>query len=166
MISKKIKVHYTFMNKKNVLKKVNFVMDEQLYKDILTLPEQEKDYWMQYYYHEYYNERNNERKEFRHRDIFIKLDKIEIKDDDGNYVNNDKISQVADDTVNEDAIINRLIVKEVLKLLDDMERYIIINVVMYEQSIVSVAKKLGIAESTVRKKKKIALNKIKNKYSF
>ena len=39
-MSKKIKVFHSFLNKKNEHKRVEFYLDEQLYKGILTLSEE------------------------------------------------------------------------------------------------------------------------------
>ena len=163
-MAKKIKVYHTFLNKKGKLKTVNFIIDKLLYNDILKLSNEEKNYWLEYYYHEYCKERNYERKEFRNREKFVSVDQCEAEAEDGMLSSKDKIFQITDESYNEQSIINRLIVKEMLELLDDVECYSVIHVIMKGYSIISVANKLGIAESTVRKKIKLALEKIKSKY--
>ena len=149
MNTKKIKVYYTFLNKKNVLKSVNFKMDEQLYKDILTLPEEEKNYWLEYYYHEYCNERNQNRKEFRNREMY--LDEV--------TGSANKIAQIADHVDVEKTTINKHIVENILSLLNETEKYIMIKVLMYEVPKAQVARNLGISITAVSKK----LIKIKDK---
>ena len=163
-MAKKIKVYHTFLNKKGKLKTVNFIIDKLLYNDILKLSNEEKNYWLEYYYHEYCKERNNERKEFRNREKYILVDQCEVEGEDGMLSNKDKLSQITDESYNEQNTINKLIVKEMLELLDDVECYSVIHVTMKGYSIISVANKLGIAESTVRKKIKLALEKIRSKY--
>lgn len=163
-MSKKIIVSHLFLNKKGELKTVKFTIDELLYNDILKLPNEDKNYWLEYYYHEYCKECNCERKEFRNREKFISADQCEVEDKDGMLSTKDKLSQITDESYNEQTIINKLIVKEMLELLDDVELYVVIHVIMKGYSIISVANKLGIAESTVRKKIKLALEKIRNKY--
>lgn len=163
-MARKIKVSHSFQNKKGELKTVKFTIDELLYKDILKLPNEEKNYWLEYYYHEYCKECNYERKAFRNREKFIMTDQCEVEDEDGMLSTNNKLSQIADESSSEQVLINKLIVNEMLELLDDIERYVIVCVTMNGHSIISVANTLGIAESTVRKKIKIALDKIKNNY--
>ena len=163
-MAKKIKVSHSFLNKKGEFKTVKFTIDELLYNDILKLPNEEKNYWLEYYYHEYCKECNYERKEFRNREKFISADQVEVEDEDGMLSAKDKLSQIADESYNEQTIINKLIVNEMLELLDDVERFVIVHVTMKGYSIISVANKLGIAESTVRKKIKLALEKIRNNY--
>ena len=128
MYSKKIKVHYSFLNKKNVLKSVNFKMDEQLYKDIMSLPEEEKNYWLKFYYHEYCNERNQNRKEFRNREMYLNVDYNFNNEEDEFTCSVDKIAQIADPVDVEQNVINKCIVEEVLSLLDETEKYIVIKV--------------------------------------
>ena len=159
MSSRKIKVHYTFLNKKNVLKSVNFKMDEQLYKDIMTLPEEEKNYWLEYYYHEYCNERNQNRKEFRNREMYLKVDYNFNDEEDEVTGSANKIARIADPVDVEKNVINKRIVEEILSLLDETEKYIVIKVLMYEVPKMQVARELGITDTAVNKK----LAKIKDK---
>lgn len=163
-MAKKINVFHSFLNKKGQFKKVKFKIDEILYNDILKLPKEGKDYWLEFYYHEHCKERNYERKEFRYRERYIAADQCEIEDEDGNLLSKDKLLQIVDESFDEQILMNKLIVNEMLELLDDVERYVIENVIMQGKTIISVSNKLGIAESTVRKKMKKALEKIKNKY--
>ena len=159
MNSRKIKVHYTFLNKKNVLKSVNFKMDEQLYKDILTLPEEEKNYWLEYYYHEYCNERNQNRKEFRNREMYLKVDYNFDDEEDEVTCSANKIAQIADPVDVEKNLIYKRIVEDVLSLLDETEKYIVIKVLIYDVPKMHVARELGISDTAVNKK----LDKVKNK---
>ena len=159
MNTRKIKVHYSFLNKKNVLKSVNFKMDEQLYKDIMTLPEEEKNYWLKYYYHEYCNERNQNRKEFRNREMYLKVDYNFNDEEDEVTGSANKIAQIADPVDVEKNVINKRIVDEILSLLDETEKYIVIKVLMYDVPKAQVARDLGISITAVSKK----LIKIKDK---
>ena len=133
-------------------------MDEQLYKDILTLPEEEKNYWLEYYYHEYCNERNQNRKEFRNREMYLKVD-YNFTDQEEVTDSANKIVQIADSLDVEKNVINKCIVEEILSLLDEKEKYIAINVLMYNVSKTQVARDLGISITAVSKK----LDKIKDK---
>lgn len=159
MNTRKIKVYYSFLNKKNVLKRVNFKMDEKVYNDIIKLPEDEKDYWMQFYYHEYCNERNQNRKEFRNREMYLKVDYNFDDEEDEVTGSANKIAQIADPVDIEKTSINKRIVEDILSLLDETEKYIVIKVLMYEVPKMQVAKELGISDTAVNKK----LDKIKNK---
>lgn len=159
MNTRKIKVYYSFLNKKNVLKRVNFKMDEKVYNDIIKLPEDEKDYWMQFYYHEYCNERNQNRKEFRNREMYLKVDYNFDDEEDEVTGSANKIAQIADPVDVEKTSINKRIVEDILSLLDETEKYIVIKVLMYEVPKMQVAKELGISDTAVNKK----LDKIKNK---
>ena len=153
-----VKVDLTFTNKKGLEKTVHFPMDKQLYKDILTLPEEEKNYWLEYYYHEYCNERNQNRKEFRNREMYLKVD-YNFTDQEEVTDSANKIVQIADSLDVEKNVINKCIVEEILSLLDEKEKYIAINVLMYNVSKTQVARDLGISITAVSKK----LDKIKDK---
>lgn len=159
MNTRKIKVYYSFLNKKNVLKRVNFKMDEKVYNDIIKLPEDEKDYWMQFYYHEYCNERNQNRKEFRNREMYLKVDYNFDDEEDEVTGSANKIAQIADPVDVEKTTINKRIVEDVLSLLDETEKYIVVKVLMYEVPKAQVARDLGISITAVSKK----LIKIKDK---
>ena len=166
MNTRKIKVHYSFLNKKNVLKSVNFKMDEQLYKDILTLPEEEKNYWLEYYYHEYCNERNQNRKEFRNREMYLKVD-YNFNDEEAEVTGSvNKIAQIADPVDVEKNVINKCIVEEVLSLLDEIEKYIVIKVLMYDVPKMQVARELGITDTAVNKKLAKIKQKITSLYEY
>ena len=166
MNSKKIKVRYSFLNKKNVLKSVNFKMDEQLYKDIMKLPKEEKDYWMQFYYHEYCNERNQNRKEFRNREMYLSVDYNFNNEEDEFTCSVNKIAQIADPVDVEQNVINKCIVEEILSLLDETEKYIVINVLMHDVPKMQVARELGITDTAVNKKIIKIKNKITSHYKY
>lgn len=134
-------------------------MDEQLYKDILTLPEEEKNYWLEYYYHKYCNERNQNRKEFRNREMYLKVDYNFDDEVDEVTGSANKIAQIADPVDVEKTSINKRIVEDILSLLDETEKYIVIKVLMYEVPKTQVARDLGISITAVCKK----LIKIKDK---
>lgn len=159
MTSKKIKVYYSFLNKNKVLKSVNFMLDRQLYKDIITLPEEEKNYWLKYYYHEYCKERNQNRKEFRNREMYLKVDYNFDDEEDELTGSANKISQIADPIDVEKNCINKSTIEEILSLLNDTERFIVVNVLMYDVPKTKVARDLGISDTSVKKK----LEKIKHK---
>ena len=166
-MTKKIKVSHTFQNKKGVTKKVEFYMDSKLYNDIQTMPENEKNYWMEYYYHESCNDRYSERKAFRNREQFITADQEEQEDDEEQVlVSKKKLQQIADTTNDEKAMYDKLMVEDMFKLLDEDEKYCMTKVNMLGRSIISVANEMGIAESTVRKKIQSAIEKIKSNYKF
>ena len=166
MNTRKIKVHYSFLNKKNVLKSVNFKMDEQLYKDIMTLPEEEKNYWLKYYYHEYCNERNQNRKEFRNREMYLKVDYNFNDEEDEVTGSANKIAQIADPVDVEKNVIKKRIVDEILSLLDETEKYIVIKVLMYDVPKAQVARELGISDTAVNKKLAKIKVKIKKIYKY
>ena len=165
-MSKKIKVFHSFLNKKNEHKRVEFYLDEQLYKGILTLSEEEKNKWLEYYYYEYNADRYDERKEFKNRDKFITADQEEQEDEEEIVVSKKKLSQIADNTCNEQALYNKLIVEEMMNLLNEDEKYIFTQVYMFQRSIISVAKQMNIDESTVRKKIRNSKDKIQKNYKI
>ena len=166
-MTKKIKVLHTFLNKKGVFKSVEFYMDSKLYNDILTLPENEKNYWLEFYYHEFCNEQYSERKAFKNREQFINADQEEQEDEEVRIVaSKNKLKQITDNTNDEQAMFNKLIVDEILDLLNEDERFCIEQVFKFGRTIISVANEMKIDESTVRKKIKIAKEKIKNNYNL
>ena len=166
-MTKKIKVSHTFQNKKGVTKKVEFYMDSKLYNDIQTMPEDEKNYWMEYYYHESCNDRYLERKAFRNREQFITSDQEEQEEDEEQVlVSKKKLQQIADTTNDEKAMYDKLMVEDMFKLLDEDEKHCMTQVNMLGRSIISVAIEMGVDESTVRKKIRIAKDKIKSTYTY
>ena len=166
-MTKKIKVSHTFQNKKGVTRKVEFYMDSKLYNDIQTMPENEKNYWMEYYYHESCNDRYSERKAFRNREQFITSDQEEQEEDEEQVlVSKKKLQQIADTTNDEKSMYDKLMVEDMFKLLDEDEKYCMKQVNMLGRSIISVAIEMGVDESTVRKKIRIAKDKIKSTYTY
>lgn len=166
-MTKKIKVSHTFRNKKGVIKSVEFYMDSKLYNDIQTMPENEKNYWMEYYYHESCNDRYSERKAFRNREQFITSDQEEQEEDEEQVlISKKKLQQIADISSDEQTMYNKLMVEDMFKLLDEDEKYCMKQVVMLGRSIISVANEMEIDESTVRKKIRNANEKIKNNYKL
>lgn len=142
MKTKKRKVSCTFLNKNNVLKSVNFKMDEQLYKDIMTLPEVDRNYWFQYYYHEYEKEKYHERK-------YEILDEEKLE-----YVSSNKIQSYEDDT-------NLTLLMGAIALLEQKEKQIL-NLYYFEGfTQQEIANELSITKQAVGKYLNKIIKKIK-----
>lgn len=151
MRSTTIKIRHNFYNFKNEKKEVSFYIDEKLYKDILTLKKEEREYWLTYFYHEYCKEENQRKKELRNVELNVNkdndLDNLYVEKEDNLML---QVSEKCD-------------VEKILLSLEESERELVKEVIMYETPILELSKKIGISEATIRKKIKKIKKSLRSK---
>lgn len=159
-------VKLNFIRKNGNEANVYFPMDKTYYDDICKLNEDLQEKYLLDNYIFYYKEKYQNRKHSLKRDRFINVDLCSVENIEVNHFSQQKIQMVSNDPEYEKKTIIKHIVKALLNELSSEEKYIITQTVMYSKSNVLVAKELGLNESTVRRRKKNIINKIKKIYKL
>ena len=162
--NKTTKVSFSFVNKKEENKSVSFLMDKKLYEDICELSCEEKARWLLFYYEEFNKERYQDKKEYENRENFVDI-YMDNNINEEQIVSSYKLLQTANLDV-EVNIINRLIVEDMLNLLEETDAYIVRMVVMQENSLTDISKELGISVTAVKKRLDKAIERIKALYKI
>lgn len=165
-------VELTFVNKKGIQKTVRFPMKKSYYEDICELKEEEQSKWLIENYKYYTADKYQEKKHNRHRDKFITSDfdyDGQGDDEDKEHeeiksVSKKKIQSLAFDPKYVEKLILEEMVKTILSGLTPVEKMIVVECVMNSKSVLSVSKKVGLNESSVRRKKDKIIQKLKEKY--
>lgn len=157
-------VYLTFINKKGIQKTVKFPMRKSYYDDICKLDVAEQFKWLLENYKYYNAEKYQEKKHSQYRDKFITPDFNYDDNEEINNVTQNKIQALAYDPKYEENLILEETVKIILSELTPVEKVIIVECVMYSRSVLSVSKKLGLNESSVRRKKDKLIEDLREKY--